>query len=145
MDALERSVSSFPFFLMLGDEILINPKVEEMCQFYNNQYCLDGIIGYCKGTLEEIKKTYSIKKLNDTVLSLTEKPINSMNNLIGTGYCIIGKDLFRTMLGSGEKNFVEAIDQSIKKGKLVKIFEICSRYFNINTFEDLKRNLEETK
>jgi len=138
----------FPIFLMLGDEVLINPKDKDMLDLYNNNFSLDGIIGYVKiKDKEDIKKTYSLNIYSDNVLSLEEKPKEVYNYLKGTGHCIISRGLFKNMIFSKEKNFVEAINKSISSSSYVKAFEVCTKYFNINTIEDLieARNYLEVK
>jgi len=142
MNAIEEVINTIglrSIFLMLGDEILFKPKIRGMYNFYLEHFLLDGVLGFVRvKDLEEVKKTYEIRSLNSIVQDLIEKPSNPSFNLKGTGYCILGKNLLEKMIESGEKNFVEAIDWSIKKGSLVSSYEICEDYINVNTPKDLE-------
>jgi NDP-sugar pyrophosphorylase family protein len=142
MDALEKVRDYLGLdttYLMLADEILIEPKVERLLDAYIDSN-VDGVIGYVKeDNPEEIKKTYNILNNGEYAIKLVEKPREIFTNLKGTGYCIFSEPLLEKMLESGEKNFVEALDWVLQQDScIVKIVEVCKKYFNINTFEDLE-------
>lgn len=143
MDAIRRVyevVSELPYFLMLSDEVLIRPRIKEMVQEYS--YC-DGIVGYVNVTdTEEVRKTYSVETYNNLVYRLIEKPREVYSLKKGTGYCIIGRKLLENMFSSREANFVEAIDASVRKSCIVKAFNVCDRYFNVNTWQDYSEVLK---
>lgn len=143
MDAIKLSISNIvtPFLLMLADEVLINSKVSDMISRYDMN--TGGVIGFLEECPEEILKTYSINSFNDLALKLIEKPVVVNTPKKGTGYCIIGRDLLKKMIESREENFVEAIDYAIRKGMCIKIFNICKRYYNINTQKDLEKCIKE--
>jgi dTDP-glucose pyrophosphorylase len=136
MNALEIAVDTFPFLLMLGDEILLGQKIDKMVSFYNNSSA-DGVIGYVLSSPIEVKKTYEVELSGSIVKRVTEKPKSPKTNCKGTGNCIINERLWNEMRESEEKNFVEAINYSLAK-RLVMGFEVCEEYFNINTEEDLR-------
>jgi len=142
MNALKevvKNIGLISLFLMLGDEILFKAKIRGMYNFYLEHFLLDGVVGFVKvKDLNEVKKTYEIRSFNSIVRNLIEKPSNPSFSFKGTGYCILGKKLLGKMIESGEKNFVEAIDWSIKKGSLVSSYEICEDYINVNTPTDLE-------
>jgi dTDP-glucose pyrophosphorylase len=135
MNALEMALDTFPFLLMLGDEILLGQRIDKMVDFYNSSSA-DGVLGYVLSSPTETKKTYEIELLGNVVNRATEKPKIPKTNYKGTGNCIISKKLWNQMKKSGEKNFVEAINYSLAEC-LVLGFEVCDEYFNINTQEDL--------
>jgi len=142
MNAIEEVVNQIglrSIFLMLADEILFKAKVRGMYNYYLEHFLLDGVLGFVRvKDSKEVKKTYEVRSFNSIVKELIEKPLNPSFNLKGTGYCIIGKKLLGKMIESKEKNFVEAIDWSIKKGCLVSSYEICKDYVNVNTPKDLE-------
>jgi dTDP-glucose pyrophosphorylase len=136
MDAIEKAVGTFPFMLMLGDEILIGHRIGEMVSFHDCSGA-DGIIGYVSSSPTEVKKTYEVELIENSVKRLTEKPENPKSNLKGTGNCIVGEKLWNEMKKSRERNFVEAINYSLASCTVLS-FEVCEEYFNINTQEDLQ-------
>ncbi len=142
MDAIKRvlqKTGELSIFLMLGDEILIDTNVRRMRACYLEHFMLDGIIGCLEETdPKSIQKTYEVRTYGNYVERLREKPVKVLGRLKGTGYCILGNRLLKEMINSKEKNFVEAIDYAIRKGCLVGYYKICSKYFNINTLEDLR-------
>lgn len=134
MNALEMAADTFPFFLMLGDEILLGQKVAKMVSFFNSSSA-DGVIGYVLSSPLEVKKTYEVELFGNIVERVTEKPSGPKTNCKGTGNCIIGERLWDEMKKSEEKNFVEAINYSLARCQVLG-FEVCEEYFNINTEED---------
>jgi dTDP-glucose pyrophosphorylase len=146
MDAIKTGMRGRkpPFFLMLGDEILVGGRTREMLIYYNGSPYLDGLLGYLEEkNHEEIKKTYNIISQDHFIKKLVEKPKEVVTNLKGTGYCIIGKKLLEKMVSSREENFVEAIDYAIRERCLVEGYRVCNKYFNINTQNDLVEAKEE--
>jgi len=132
------------FFLLLGDELLINSRHLEMVEKFICDYSLFGLCGivYDKDK-ESVRKTYSVKTKSKRIIKLVEKPKIVRNKIKGTGHCV-----FRNRILSyindlpinkerKESDFVSLVQISINDGKRVEIFNICDKYFNINTKEDL--------
>jgi len=124
------------FLLMLGDEILIKPKLKVMLRSYIH----DGILGYnFTSNKESIKKTYSIELKGNFVTRVIEKPNYVLNNLQGTGHCILPKEYFDFIKYVKPKNigdFVTVVQYMIDSNYKFTIFKVCDKYFNINTFDD---------
>ena len=78
------------------------------------------------------------------IFRLVEKPRNPLNNLMGTGNCILRNKILeyieRTPINQerGEKELPDLIQTTIDDGKPVKSFLICDSYFNINSVQNLE-------
>ena len=134
------------FLLMLGDEIMINPRHQDMIDRFNQEQ-LFAICGMVKvNDRSEISKTYSVfHDDRGRIFRLIEKPRNPSNNLMGTGNCIFRKDVFsyidKTPVNQErkEKELPDLIQCAIDEGNPVTSFEICSKYVNVNSEDDLKQ------
>lgn len=132
------------FLLMLGDELMTNPRHLEMFRVFEdgNIFSLCGVLLVENRNL--IKKTYSISQdKNGNILKLIEKPQNPQNNIMGTGNCLFRNEILsyisKTPINSnrGERELPDLIQVAIDDGKIVKPFNICSRYFNFNIKEEI--------
>jgi len=128
------------FMLMLGDELMINPNLNEMINRYyeDDLFCLCGVLLVEDKNL--IKKTYAvIQGEDDKIIQLIEKPENVINNLMGTGFCIFKNEILsyidKTSINPkrNEKELVDLIQTAINDGRKVKSFLICEKFFNINS------------
>ncbi|MDI3488677.1 MAG: UDP-N-acetylglucosamine diphosphorylase / glucose-phosphate thymidylyltransferase [Methanosarcinales archaeon] len=143
------------FFLLLGDEVLINSRHREMLRAFEDE----GVFAMC-GILHQperakIGRTYTV--LTDEsgrVFRLIEKPKKPLSDLQGTGHCIFRNEIFsyieRTPIHPerGEKELPDLIQCAVDDGRLVRVFDICDAYTNINSEEDLleaKRLLEDVR
>lgn len=142
----EKYIDDDHFLLMLGDEILINSNHNGMFrELFDNIYNrnrIDGILGYVKGTNNEVKKTYTLKANDlDLLYTVKEKPIKPFNNNVGTGNCILPKDFFNFINGEHGDieagDFVSIVDDMIHSGYLFKQFKIADKYVNVNNKDDL--------
>lgn len=142
IDAIERSKNHITedFFLQLGDEILIESRHKLMLQKFHNDD-LFGVCGVKHSTPEKIKKTYTVEVVGEKIVKLIEKPTTVLSFWQGTGHCMFKKDILQ-YLDRKPRDIAEWMQLAVDDGKLVKTFEICSEYFNINTEQDLKE-LEE--
>lgn len=133
------------FMLMLGDEVLVNPRHSEMVKKYKDE----SLFGIC-GAIEVedknlISRTYGIIQSSDRRISrLIEKPDNPHDNWMGTGNCIFKNEIFlyidQTPINRkrGEKELPDLIQCAIDGGKIVKLFDLCDRYINVNSPIELK-------
>lgn len=132
------------FFLLLGDEVLINSRHREMLK----KFMEENLFGICGVTFQKdknkISRTYTVlADNNDRILRLIEKPRQALNSWQGTGNCIFKNGILsysgRTPIHPerGEKELPDLIQCAVDDGQLVKFFDICEEYVNINSEEDL--------
>ena len=131
--------------LMLGDEVMVNPRHSEMIDKFQekNLSALCGAVEVEDRNL--IRKTYAIVQNKDNrIFRLIEKPLHPMNNTMGTGNCIFKNEIFSYILQTpinqkrGEKELPDLIQCVIDDGKVVKSFSICDKYFNLNSQDEIK-------
>ncbi|MBU2104726.1 MAG: glycosyltransferase [Nanoarchaeota archaeon] len=140
------------FILMLGDEIVVNAKTEEMLKKFREEE----LFAICGITIEKdkssISKTYSAM-VNETgrVFRLIEKPKFPINKIKGTGHCIFKNEILRYIgktpisMKRGEKELVDMIQEAIDEGKKVQVYHLTEGYVNVNTEEDLRLAEEKIK
>jgi dTDP-glucose pyrophosphorylase len=145
IECAKEAIGKDDFFLLLGDEILVNSRHKEMMK----KFLEEGLFGVC-GVMKQkdknkISRTYTVLvDDNGRIFRLIEKPKKALNNWQGTGHCIFKNEIFsyieRTPIHPerGEKELPDLIQCAVDDGKLVKIFDICDEYININSEEDLK-------
>jgi len=145
IECAEKSIDGENFILMLGDELMVNPRHVGMIEKFNreNLFCVCG--GVPVDNINLVKKTYDIIcEEGDIISRLIEKPYNPVNNIMGTGNCVFRNEIFNYIkktpvnLERGEKELVDLIQCAINAGHAVKFFNICDKYFNVNHEEDLK-------
>jgi len=132
------------FFLLLGDEVLVNSRHKEMLKKFREED-LFGICGVMfQRDKNKINRTYTVLvDDNGRIFRLIEKPKKALNNWQGTGHCIFKNEILsyipRTPIHPerGEKELPDLIQCAVDYGQLVKIFNICDEYANINSKEDL--------
>ena len=145
MECAQDDLEGDDFFLMLGDEVMINPKRKEMLDFFRHGEGLFGVCGILEvSNRDQVKNTYAlVKDDKDRIFRLIEKPRRPINEYQGTGHCIFNNaildyiDITPTHHDRGEKELPDLIQCCIDDGKTVKAIHVCSQYFNINSKEDL--------
>ncbi|MEW5759376.1 MAG: nucleotidyltransferase family protein [Candidatus Thermoplasmatota archaeon] len=145
IECSREAIGKDDFFLLLGDEVLINSRHKEMLGEFKDG-SLFGICGVLRQKdKSKISRTYAVLVDNDgRIFRLIEKPKKPLNNFQGTGHCIFKNEILsyidRTPIHPerGEKELPDLIQCAVDDGKVVKIFDICDEYTNINSEEDLK-------
>jgi len=146
LQCAQASIGDDDFFLMLGDEILKNPRHRELVDAF---LANDGAFCYCGVVKVEdrsiIRKTYTLIQSDDNeIYRLVEKPRNPLNDFQGTGQCLFKNAIFNYIEFTpihherNEKELPDLIQCAIDDGRLVKSYIICDRYTNINTYDDLR-------
>lgn len=145
IECAKEALGGHDFMLMLGDEILVNPRHQAML----NEFGKGEVFGLC-GVLRvkdrtQIRKTYTLIAGDDRVIyRLVEKPQNPLNDIMGTGDCVFKNAIFNYIELTPihherkEKELPDLIQCAIDDGKIVKTFIICDQYTNINTADDLR-------
>jgi len=146
IECAQKAVGKEDFMLMLGDELMKNPKHGEMIKKYNKEKPF-GICGVMKvKDLNLIRKNYSVFHAKEDIIgALVEKPEKPITNIMGTGNCIFKNAIFSYIPQTpvnpkrGEKELPSLIQCAINGGQLIKSFPICSSYINVNFKEDIKK------
>lgn len=146
IECAQKTINGSDFFLMLGDEILYQPKHESMiCEFKDHE----DIFGIC-GIVEtddrnQIKKTYAlIRGSNNNICRLIEKPRNPLNRFQGTGHCVFKNQIYDYIDYTPihherkEKELPDLIQCAIDDARTIKAFLVGDKYTNVNTHEDLR-------
>jgi len=145
IECARDALSGSDFFLLLGDEVLVNSRHKEMQEEFEHgdSFAICGVM--FQKDKRKIKRTYNVlADENGRVLRLIEKPKNPLNNWQGTGHCIFKNKILsyieRTPIHPerGEKELPDLIQCAVDDGHAVKIFNICDAYTNINSEEDLE-------
>lgn len=133
------------FIMMLGDEIYVNTRHNELLPFYfeNDPDVVCGIMRTDDPAL--IKKNYSVEIENGRIIRLIEKPDTITNNIIGSGTCIFKPSVFdyiaKTPINPerNQKELTDFIQEMIKDNKKVLPFDLGGVYVNVNYADDIKR------
>ena len=145
IECARETIDGDDFMLMLGDEILLNPKHQEMLDEFKKEEAviICGILWV--DDKNQIKKTYTLIQNEESMVHrLIEKPRNPLNNYMGTGDCVFHSSIFDYIDVTpihherNEKELPDLIQCVIDEGSIVKSFTICDKYTNINTKEDIK-------
>lgn len=145
MECAHDALDGSDFMLFLADEVLISPCHGEMLQ----RFCKENLFSIC-GTVcvedrSQISKTYALIGDENTnrIFRLIEKPRIAINDIMGTGNCIMKSEIFsyveRTPINieRNEKELPDLIQCAIDEGQMVKYFDIGDGYFNINNPDDI--------
>jgi dTDP-glucose pyrophosphorylase len=145
IECAKDTVGQDDFLLLLGDEILINPRHQLMIDAFNkdkNLFAICGILKVKDGNL--IKRTYALIQNNESqIFRLIEKPRNPINEYMGTGDCVFNNKIFDYIQYTpihherNEKELPDLIQCTIDDGRLVKSFIICDHYVNVNSADDI--------
>lgn len=144
IEQTSQALGKDDFLLMLGDELMTNPRHLEMIRVFETEdvFALCGVLLVDDKNL--IKKTYAISQDKEgRITRLLEKPDNPPNNIMGTGNCLFRNGILsyipKTPINPkrGERELPDLIQAAIDDGKVVRPFNICSRYFNFNVKEEI--------
>ena len=145
IEVARRAIGGSDFILMLADEIVMNARLKEMVKKFKREelFAVCGVV--FEKDKSSISKTYTAM-INEKgrVFRLIEKPKIIINNLKGTGHCILRNEIFnyieRTPINAfrEQKELVDLIQVSIDDGKKVYVFPIANGYVNVNTKEDFE-------
>jgi dTDP-glucose pyrophosphorylase len=142
----ERAIDGEDFMLLLADEVISQPAHKEMLTAFREE----GLFAACGTVLVEdcsqIRKTYAVLGDHATgrIYRLVEKPRKPVNNIMGTGNCILRAAIYeyveRTPLNveRGQKELPDLIQCAVDEGNTVRHFNIGNGYININTPDDIE-------
>jgi dTDP-glucose pyrophosphorylase len=142
---LARSCVRGPFCLMLGDEFYLESNLKELRAFFNEKE-FSAVCAVRKGANPgDIRKNYAVTLKGDLLDSLTEKPVQVANDLLGCGTFLFTEDIFgaieRTAVSerSGKRELIDAVNILIREGKKVYPHFLEGGYVNVNTADDLNQ------
>lgn len=146
IECAQNAIDGADFFLMLGDEVLLNPKHLDMISKFRNGNNVFGICGIVKAEdPNQIKKTYTlIQGPGNDIYRLIEKPRKPLNEFQGTGHCVFRNQIYDYIKYTpihherNEKELPDMIQCAIDDAMTIKSFLICDKYTNVNTHEDIK-------
>ncbi|GAA1035250.1 hypothetical protein GCM10009557_42410 [Virgisporangium ochraceum] len=138
------SVRGRQFLLLLGDEVMVEPRFGDMLDDLSRY---DALLGAVPGQPEElIRRTYTLLCGADRLVHrLVEKPVVALNDLMGTGIVALPPDTFelieRTPFSPQrqERDLPGLLQTMVDEGRRVGWFPVCSAYANINYADDLQR------
>jgi dTDP-glucose pyrophosphorylase len=145
IECCREAVGGSDFMLMLGDELLVNPDHRGMVAGFDddNIFSLCGVVEVKDRSL--ISRTYSVIQGDDRrIYRLVEKPGNPLNNLMGTGNILFRNEILSYIEGApinqkrGEKELPDLIQCAVDDGKVVKSYNLCERYINVNSSVELE-------
>ncbi len=141
-----KAIGNSDFVLFLADEVLSHPHHPDMVrQFYQEDlFATCGVVRVQDRS--QIRKTYTLLGDHSThqIFRLIEKPSIPVNDIMGTGNCIMRASIFdyidRTPINvtRGEKELPDLIQCAIDEGNIVKYYNIGEGYVNINTVDDIE-------
>ena len=142
LEAAKTAIGDSDFFMVLGDEYLIEDNYSEALQLFRveNYSCLIGILEV--EDENEIKKTYTFRNQDGQIFDFVEKPEKPFNNLKGTGNVIFRNNILCLLdevpinPKRGEKELVDLFNLMIGRQLKIGSFDVAKEYFNINTRED---------
>lgn len=146
IESAKHAVGDSDIMLMLADELMIKPKHRDMVTSFRRENAF-GICGVVMiKDRELIKKTYSVIQAEDSrIYRLIEKPFKPMNDIMGTGNCIFKNEILsyidQTPINQkrGEKELPDLIQCAVDEGNIIKSFEICDHYVNVNVPEEIEK------
>lgn len=145
IECAQETIDGDDFLLLLGDEILLNPRHQLMINQFREQntFAMCGILRVEDRNL--ISRTYTlIQDSSNTIFRLIEKPRHPLNDLMGTGDCVFKNEIYNYVAVTPihhqrqEKELPDLIQCAIDDGKLVKSFFVCDKYANINSTDDIE-------
>jgi dTDP-glucose pyrophosphorylase len=146
MDQAREALEEQDFILLLGDEILRNPRPREMIACFQEQN-LFALCGVAQVTdLQEIKKTYAVlhNPYDNRIYRLIEKPKTPTNSYMGTGNCVFSSGILDYIEATPthpirrERELPDLIQCAVDDGHPVKLFVIGTDYVNVNTADDMR-------
>lgn len=145
MVCAKEALGDSDFMLFLADEVIIAPRHKHMLDLFHNENLFVACGTARVEDLSQISKTYALMGDTSTnqIFRLIEKPRIAINNIMGTGNCVMRSEIFkyieRTPINTqrNEKELPDLIQCAIDEGRPIKHVDIGDGYFNINTPEDI--------
>ena len=128
--------------VMLSDEFYLDTNHQELAKY---PYDKSSAVVTVKRVddPELIKKNFSVEYDGDRVIRLVENPVNITNDMLGMANFIVSPEvvgLLEAAYDSGRPSieFVNFIDELIRDGHNVSLFELTGHYINLNDVASLE-------
>lgn len=142
---LAKDALNDDFILCLADEILLNPRMDEMIKYFNEKKaaCVCGCI--LDSTDQSGKPIGYIVNPNKEITKVEEKPSAYYNEYRGVGECIFSKDclplldILQPNAKRGEfemGDYIANIVRAARGGAFV--FDLADAYVNVNYARDIE-------
>lgn len=128
--------------VVLGDECYLGCDHRQFRTFD-----LDGAIA-CFGLLhtsvrDRIRSNYSVELSESRIRRIVEKPEILPNDFLGTGSCLVTRELFARLnlrlAQAPTTDWMSFIDDLIQEGEVVRAVDLGGAYVNVNRPDDLSR------
>lgn len=128
--------------VMLADEFYLNANFDELKAFDYDAYTVVCMVKETEDT-EEIKRNFSVERIDGRVVRLVEKPTSLPNNLLGMATFIVAPEVFKLLEDEYDKgrqsiDFVNFVDELIRDGHQVAPFVLSGHYINLNDVASLE-------
>jgi len=143
MECARGCIDAEDFFLFLADEVILGGRHRAMLDLFQREklFCVCGV--FPQPDLNMISRTYSlICGPDERIYRLIEKPRKPFNPLMGTGNILFRGSIFDYLEltpinpSRGEKELPDLIQCAIDDGEIVKLFEVCEHYINVNSTKE---------
>lgn len=137
---LERYIKGY-FCVILGDEVYFESNHNELLKFIDKDFSAVCAIKLSKQP-NIIKKNYSVEIINESIISLVEKPSRVVNNLLGCGTYLFRPIIFeyirKTPISSISKRveITDVINLMARENMKVLPFMLKGEYINVNDIDD---------
>jgi UDP-N-acetylglucosamine diphosphorylase / glucose-1-phosphate thymidylyltransferase / UDP-N-acetylgalactosamine diphosphorylase / glucosamine-1-phosphate N-acetyltransferase / galactosamine-1-phosphate N-acetyltransferase len=128
--------------VMLADEFYLNANFAELKAFPYDDYSVVCLVKETEDP-EEIKRNFSVERVEGRVVRLVEKPISLPNKLLGMATFIVAPEVFKLLDDAYQKGrqsieFVNFVDELIRDGHQVASFNLSGSYINLNDVVSLE-------
>jgi len=131
---------------MLSDEFYLGTNHGELAQFPYDEYSAVVAVQRVDDP-ELIKKNFSVECDGSRVIRLVENPVNITNDILGMANFILAPEVFDLLeaaydSGRPSVEFVNFIDELIRDGHNVALFELTGHYVNLNDVASLEAAID---
>ena len=128
--------------VMLSDEFFLNTNHRELAKS-NYKDCTAVVTVMETEDPDLIRKNFSVERDGTRVVRLVENPLSIPNKILGMANFICAPDVFKFLenaydSGRPSIDFVNFIDELIRDGHRVSLFELTGEYVNLNDVASLE-------
>lgn len=91
---------------------------------------------------EQIRRNFSVERSGDRVVRLVENPVHIPNDILGMGTFVVAPEVLRLLEAAYDRRpsveFVNFVDELIRDGHSVAVFDVTGEYLNLNDVSSLE-------